>query len=267
MPNSQPVSETVALDLARECLYRFLSAALGDPHGWGWRQVLDDESQQLAREAGDLLRAEFADADVTLGFGELPAEMLDLRPVVAELRRPIAELRAEYDRVFGLVIPKECPPYETEYYPTSQTFQRSQQLADIAGFYRAFGIEPGPASRERQDHVSLELEFMAFMLMKKRLATVSGEEDSAAIEQGSVCEDAERNFFRDHLAWWLPVFAKGLGRKASSGLYAALAYVIAALVPAERQRLGVEIPVKRVQPEIIERPEEQSGCAACPIEM
>ena len=127
-------------------------------------------------------------------------------------------LRAEYDRVFGLVVPKECPPYETEYHPTQETFVRSQQMADIAGFYRAFGIEPAQSSPERPDHLALELEFMAFLLTKKRLALAAVELDPEAAEQVSICDRAQRDFFRDHLAWWVPSFAAGLRRKAGGRL-------------------------------------------------
>ena len=71
---------------------------------------------------------------------------------------------------FGLVLTRECPPYETEYHPSSEPFFRSQEMADVAGFYRAFGLETAQAARERPDYLGLELEFMAFLLLKKRLA-------------------------------------------------------------------------------------------------
>jgi TorA maturation chaperone TorD len=222
---------------------------------------VDQENQRLACAAADLLRTDSGQETVQLGFAELPPQQLDLEPVVSELRKPIDELCAEYDRVFGLVLARECPPYETEYHPTSETFFRSQQLADIAGFYRAFGLEPSHAHPERPDYLPLELEFMAFLLMKKRLAMNALE--SHAAERVNVCEEAECNFFREHLAWWVPAFASGLRRKAGSALYAALARVLATLVPAERHRLGVDRPRVPVQAELIERPEEQSGCANC----
>ncbi len=244
-------------DLARECLYRFLALALGDPQGPHWGGLFDFENQQQARAAADLLRAE-APA-VPLGFGELPPAQLDVEPLLLELLQPVAVLRAGYDRVFGLVPARECPPYETEYHPSSETFFRSQQLADVAGFYRAFGLGTSRLAPERPDHIALELEFMAFLLLKKRLAP-------DGTEQVDVCAEAQRTFFREHLAWWVPSFLTGLRRKAGGGLYGAAGDVLAAFLPLERARLNVEASRMPLQASLIERPEEQTGCAGCAVQ-
>ncbi|HXG09489.1 MAG TPA: molecular chaperone TorD family protein [Gemmataceae bacterium] len=252
--------EAQAIDLARECLYRFLAAALHPPGSKGWQLAADPESQRLASAAAELLREEALQRPAAPGFGELTADRLDLRPLLEELRRPAEELAAEYQRVFGLVFTGECPPYETEYQPNADPFFRAQQMADIAGFYRAFGLEPGRSLAERSDHLALELEFLALLLAKKRLALA---EDADGINRAAVCDEAFRAFFRDHVAWWVPSFALGLRRKTSNGLYAALAQFLAALLPTERGRLGVAAPRLPLQAALIERPEEQESCAGC----
>jgi TorA maturation chaperone TorD len=266
MSSTELLSETGAVDLARECLYRFLAAALSDPLRERFDLVRDPEDQRLAREATDLLRAEASAPAVVLGFGELPADELTLEPLLHELLQPVAELGAEYDRVFGLVLARECPPYETEYHPSAETFFRSQELADIAGFYRAFGLEIAQATPERPDHLALELEFVAFLFLKKRQALAMAGPCPDADEHASVCDEAQRSFFRDHLAWWVPSFTTGLRRKAGGGFYAALGKVLAALLPLERNRFGVEVPRMPLQATLIERPEEQAGCAGCAVQ-
>lgn len=285
MPNLEDIPEAAALELARECVHRFLSAFATDPYTPGWERIQDQQGQALAVAAMDLIR-EWAEQNPTpRTFGELPPEALDLRPLVADLSKPLADLRAEHDRVFGLIAPKECPPYETEYHPPGQTFLRSQQTADVAGFYHAFGLQPGGASHERPDHIALELEFIALLLTKKRMAqgghtveeTGTGsdrpravpvpisEDDSAreSADRIEICDQALHNFVRDHLAWWVPAFAAGLRRKADHGPYHALSNVLAALIPVERAILGIAPPFQPVQPELIETPEEQSGCIGC----
>ncbi|HZT81652.1 MAG TPA: molecular chaperone TorD family protein [Gemmataceae bacterium] len=279
MTTMQLAPEASAADLARECVYRFLSVALSDPWAEAWGLLYDPKNQRLAREAADLLRAEAERSRLAerggasaspceatplqLGFGELPPDKLDFARLLAELPPTQDALRDEYDHVFGLVLSRECPPYETEYLPNEETFFRSQQLADISGFYRAFGVGPSHSRPERPDHLALELEFMAFVLTKKRLAFGPEGDGAEAVEQAAVCDDAQAKFFRDHLAWWLPSFAAALRRKAGSGFYAAVAEVLAALLPLERARFGVLPPRLPLQPALIERPEEQSGCAGC----
>jgi TorA maturation chaperone TorD len=253
-----------AIDLAREGLYRFLAAALSSPESARGKLLRDPESRRLASEAADLLRQDAADRPAVLGFGELPAELLDLAPLTAELERSWEPLQAEYDRVFGLIFATECPPYETEFQPNGEPFFRSQQMADIAGFYRAFGLEPGGIRSERSDSIALELEFMAFVLMKKRQALALADEHPGAAEYVEICAGAEEAFFRDHLTWWVPSFATGLRRKASTGFYASLGSVLAALLAVDRCRFGIDPPRFPVQAHVVVGSEEQSGCAGCP---
>jgi TorA maturation chaperone TorD len=255
MPTTAPAADVAAVDLARECLYRFLAAALADPLADDSGLLTDAAGSRLVADAADLLREEGHASPTPLGFGELPADDLDLAPALAQATRPRAERTAEYDCVFGLVPSRECPPYETEYHTTAEPFFRAQQLADVAGFYRAFGLEPARGRGERPDHIALELEFMAFLLAKKRLAVDA--------DQVVVCAEAEAAFFRDHVAWWAPSFATGLRRKAAGALYAAVGQVLAALLPVERGRFGIPPPRVPLRATLIEPPEQQAGCAGC----
>ncbi len=254
--------EAAAVEYARECLYRFFAAALSDPGGPGWVPITHPDDLGLAASAAGLIRLEAADDPVPLGLGERPPDDLDLAPVLAELRRPREELCAEYTRVFGLVSVRECPPYETEYCPTEEPFHRAQQLADVAGFYAAFGLTSAHARPDRPDHLALELEFLAYLLFKQHLA----EADAAAgCERAVICADAARRFFRDHVAWWVPSCAAGLARKAGGGLYAALSVALAAFLPTERARFGVPAPKAPARPSPARRPEDEpEGCAGCP---
>lgn len=251
------------IDLATETLYRFLAALLSDPRSAEWALVVDPPSQRLVAEAADLLREEKSLHAATLGYGELTAEELDAKAVLAALRQPAQDFLAEFVRVFGLVNCRECPPYETEYHANEDTFFRSQQMADVAGFYQAFGLQPAAVSRERPDHLALELEFCAFLLMKQRLAGASADHDPAAREQAQLCREARAAFVRDHLSWWLPSFSLGLRNKAQDGLYEAAGRLLAALLPIERTRLGVSAPALPIlQPRSPEPADECAGCGA-----
>ncbi len=248
-------------DLACETLYSYLAGLVGDPRDDGWTtRVLDARTQELAVEAADLLRDERGGQAIPLGHGELRAEELNLRPVLAELARCDGHALDEYIRVFGLVLCRECPPYETEYQPNDDTFFRSQQMADVAGFYRAFGVHPGSVRHERPDHVALELEFAALLLRLKRLA---GEADAEAAQQREICHLARAAFVRDHLAWWVPSFSLALRHRAEAGLYERVGRALAAFLPLERARLGIKAPSLPILPPTLTDPaHECEGCAA-----
>src|SRR3989337_168074 len=73
-------------------------------------------------------------------------------------------LQGQYRQIFGHTISQECPPYEAEY-GSAHVFQQAQQLGDIAGFYRAFGVEVSDRATERLGPISLELGFIRLVTL------------------------------------------------------------------------------------------------------
>jgi TorA maturation chaperone TorD len=253
----------VAADLCRESLYRFFAAVLRGPRSAGWGVVQEPENHDLVCEAADFIRSGASSFPSRLGLGEAPADTLTLRPLCAGLKRPATKLRADYDRVFGLTADRGCPPYETEYHTNAEAFFQAQQMADVAGFYRAFGLMPAQSEPDRPDYLPLELEFMAFVLMKKRLASVDLAGATADTDAASVCDEVQRAFFRDHLAWWVPAFASGLRRKSDDGIYGEVGRALAAWIPIERMRLDIPLPRVSLASVADNRPEDQLECAGC----
>src|SRR3990172_7219059 len=109
-------------------------------------------------------------------------------------------LQAEHRRSFGLV-GSLC--YETEF-GLPHEFRQSQELADLAGFYRAFGLRVGRSQsqggtvRERPDHIAVELEFMYLLALKEAYAAENG-----MPEQAEICRETQRKFLSDHLGIWI----------------------------------------------------------------
>jgi TorA maturation chaperone TorD len=156
-----------------------------------------------------------------------------------------------------------CPPYESEYIDSKYAFQRSNALADVSGFYCAFGLKISEQHPERPDHVVLELEFMAHLLA---LESHAWDEDPARCTANrQVCRDAQSRFFREHLAWWTPAFAKLLGRENPRGYYATVGVFLAALLPAERALLGLPPVSHTVRPSVTESDELCDGCFAARV--
>jgi DMSO reductase family type II enzyme chaperone len=141
-------------------------------------------------------------------------------------------LQSEHLRVFGLT-GSLC--YETEY-GLPHEFQQSQELADVAGFYHAFGLAVGGKVRERPDHLAVELEFMSVLALKEACALQSG-----TAEQVEICIEAQRTFLRDHLGRWIELFTEALCRTAGESVYVALARFTHDFVQADVRRLGIQL--------------------------
>ncbi len=152
----------------------------------------------------------------------------------------LLSLQAEHRRAFGLT---GSLFYETEF-GLPHEFRQSQEMADIAGFYQAFGFKVGGVLRERPDHLAVELEFMYILALKEAYAASLGQEELVEI-----CLEAQRKFIQDHLGRWIGLFSIALARSiaergginVSEGAYPKLARLAAGFVSSDAERLGVQI--------------------------
>ena len=105
------------------------------------------------------------------------------------------ELEAAYVNVFTVGYSPDCPTFETAYL-AADLIQQTNRMADIAGFYRAFGVE-GTSGGFRPDDLSVELEFMAFLCQKQAYAA-----EHLTAARVAESKRAQRLFLREHLGRW-----------------------------------------------------------------
>ena len=260
------VAADPALLLARRACYRLVGLALADPRTGTFHELADPATRNLATKAAALLRDEDAAVARPLARGERPLADLDPVRIFNRLPKTATELNDLYEANFGLLGGSKCPPYETEYVPSKFTFQRSNMLADVAGFYKAFGLQTSSSNPDRPDHVALQCEFLAQLLELAFHATTSesaGTTTSSPVNQQrlEICLEASREFLKEHAVWWLPAFAKLLACQDAGGFYEAVAHFLAALVAAERALARLGLPHEAAEPSPIESADECSGCA------
>jgi TorA maturation chaperone TorD len=253
--NSYPIF-VPALSMARQALYRFASLSFLDPQAGAWQRLTSLRDDPLLFEAADYFRT-FSGAGQESQTAKCSIGVVDPQPVLSCLPDSEQLLNAEYESTFGLLVSSNCPPYEMEYVNSKLTFQRSNTLADVSGFYRAFGMTG--ARPDRPDHIVLELEFMASLLGLERHAAASHSEIPS--ERLQVCHDAQLHFLRDHLTWWVPAFAKLLVQQNEHGFYAAAGTFLAAFLAAESERFGLPPAAPHAVPTLEERPEHCEGCS------
>lgn len=168
----------------------------------------------------------------------------------------LEQLQAEFRHGFGAA-GSLC--YETEY-GLPHEFRQSQELADISGFYRAFGFAVGNTIRERPDHLAVELEFMHLLAMKEAHALLN-----ALPEHAEMCVEAQTKFLGAHLGTWIDLFAQSLALNTTTGAYPPLAEFTSAFVRADATRRGITL-TPRSRKEVPHTPYDPDfSCAACPI--
>ncbi len=106
------------------------------------------------------------------------------------------------EHVRFLTFKSGSPPYENEYHRSKGTVYSTEEMADIAGFYRAIGMD---FAKQRPDHIAVELEFMHVVALKEAKAISSGEPDKA-----DACVSLEKKFLTDHLGRWVGAFSDAL---------------------------------------------------------
>ena len=137
-------------------MYRFAAISFLDPRAGSWEQLRQFTTEPLLHEAAEFVRLEPRAAASQLEQGELPLESLRPETVFERLPNSTQELNEQYERTFGLLVSSNCPPYETEYVNSKFTFQRSNTLADVAGFYLLPSVWSLPHP-ERHDHIATRI--------------------------------------------------------------------------------------------------------------
>lgn len=145
------------------------------------------------------------------------------------------ELEGEYNRLFAHLGSTQCPPYETEY-GFDNIYQKTEAMADISGFYAAYGLEVSTAKADRPDFLGTELEFMSFLSLKEVYALEHNER-----EHLETCRETQKKFLTDHLGRWVGVFAKILSQSTSNVFYAGLGSTVVCLVNHDVERYGLTV--------------------------
>ena len=171
--------------------------------------------------------------------GCLPERHREVLAPLVEMEIQEGPDEGEYWRLFGPG--GVVSPYETEYDPLVAA-RKGHELADLMGFYTAFGFklrEPATSSveaaqRELPDHLAVELEFLSLLLLKLLYARREGMREAE-----EVTHTAMTAFLRDHLGGWVEPFAERVEKAPVSSAFRALAKLLRAFIGEECRLLGV----------------------------
>ncbi|MEW6510377.1 MAG: molecular chaperone TorD family protein [Bacteroidota bacterium] len=167
------------------------------------------------------------------------------------------KLDAEYHRLFAHLGSARCPPYETEY-GIENVFQKTEAMADIAGFYRAFGLEVADKNRDRVDFIGTQLEFMKYLALNEAYGREQGER-----QQTDIAIDAQRKFLCDHLGRWAGSFSNTLLNNTENQFYRALGTTVHIMIDTDTELLGVDPRASMLSPHVQARFAEPFECHHC----
>ncbi|MEB2285688.1 MAG: molecular chaperone TorD family protein [Myxococcales bacterium] len=212
----EAVTRGVTAHLARAARFRAFALGLEYPSA--------DVRREIERRWRELAAQSDAAAGPAAGIAAALAALAATDP---------EELEAGHVRLFGPA--GTAPLTETSYGDPGRLLGKAAALADLGGFYRAFGVLPGSRHARPEDHLALELEFASLLALKEAWAFARG--DEAAL---LVTGEAARKFFAEHLGTWLDAWSAGLDAAAPPAFYGCLGALVRDAVRAECARLGAE---------------------------
>ena len=207
----------VAAALTRAAVYRLLGAVFAYPG--------PERCAEIARIADTVVE--------TLSDGRIAPALRAL----ADAARDADPSTVAAEHVFLFDRQVHCAPHEGAYGDAPQLAGKSALLADIAGFYTAFGLEPSSGEPEVEDHITAELEFMSALSLKEAWALAEGQTDGLAVTR-----EAQTAFLADHLGRWATSFAEAIASATPVAYYTAAVSLLSLWVTAECERLAVAPP-------------------------
>lgn len=149
------------------------------------------------------------------GFRSLGESLEPFRQGVAQ--EDLERFQWDYFRMFTGAGMPEAPPWES-FYRTEERIIFSEYTLEVRAQYERFGLVSRHADKEPDDHIGLELEFMAHLSNRCEEGRHAGDEEAVARALG-----AQRDFLDDHLLQWAPRFCRDVCRSAETLFYAGIA--------------------------------------------
>jgi len=217
------ISESVEDLLAASQVYQFLSTCLLEPNKKALEMLNNEE---YMAEVKSCISAS-GNSEMLEAFDSLQKSLEG---------NDVENLEWAYRATFGAAtVAMDCPPYEM-YYSGSQIWQQTQDLADISGMYKAYGIAmEEDTTTTRWDHVAVELEFLHYMTYKLAYAIENHSEE----EQES-CLSGKKKFLYAHIGRWIKAFSTSVIKKTPEDFYRHAATLATLFIHIEMVKLSVD---------------------------
>ncbi|MEQ6900103.1 molecular chaperone TorD family protein [Nocardioides sp. YIM 152588] len=141
-----------------------------------------------------------------------------------------ARVRADHDRLYGVSAVALVAPYESVHRGEDRLVFDTATL-EVREAYRALGLQAPQLNLEPDDHIGLELDFMAQALLR-----AVGAPDDALAEAALA---PARAFLADHLLPWAPAVLARVEEAARTDFMAGVALLTRGALDSCRSALGL----------------------------
>ncbi len=217
------ISESVEELLAASQVYQFLSTCLLEPNATTLEMLSNKDYIKEVKSC------------ISISGNDKMLEAFELLEKGLE-GADVEKLDWGYRATFGgPTIAMDCPPYEM-FYSGSQIWQQTQDLADISGTYKAYGIQiEENTTTSRWDHVGVELEFLHFLTYKLAYAI-----ENCSEEDQESCLSGKKKFLYAHIGRWIKAFSTSVIKKTPEDFYRQAAILASTFVHVEMTKLSVD---------------------------
>jgi putative dimethyl sulfoxide reductase chaperone len=206
----------------RAFLYAFLSAVFSD-HLTSDKIHMLLHSPDLGSLAGGLADLSFEEAGTINTY---------LQEIVTEWTNAGADQELEVQKEFArlFLLPEGVHPYESVYLGKKKLLM-DKPWERVRAFYRSLDLEKDPSQLHTEDHIAVELGFMASMAYMSAEASGKTQKDLLAIEN---------EFLLEHLGRWGPVLASDIrGKCHREQFYFKIAQIMESLLALDKVILHV----------------------------
>lgn len=124
-----------------------------------------------------------------------------------------------------------APPYGSTYLEGVRTVMGATTI-DAVKYYRKAGVEMDPDQKDIPDHISVELEFM-YYLISREIEAYRNSNQEEALKNLQIQND----FMKQHLGAWVPQFTKQIIDGAKNPFYKNLADCTQTVIKADMEYL------------------------------
>lgn len=154
----------------------------------------------------------------------LALEQSDADALAVEHARLFSGLGASYGAT---------PPYESMH---AENEPREDRVTNVTAAYREAGFERIDVPAVPQDHLAVELRFMALLAANESAAW-----GASAVEEARAVLAREQTFLDGHLLYWVPAYCERMASEARVTFFGALARLTSAVLALDRQNVEIAL--------------------------